>query len=187
MIVIRQFKGQPTQKIMWLNTSRGNVRFGGKMCLDIHGGQIVNNRHIIYWNCHKGLNQAWYVDQTGFTYPKQPIKDGVRFQIKSRMAHFRALFWDNQISSGQFQLRIRNDQSKDNKQWFIFDKRTRTIRAFSDKKLAISNRAGQAFKIGQAAVIRAFKNEVYQRLAYYGGQRRNLRNNGQKCLDVHGG
>jgi hypothetical protein len=103
------------------------------------------------------------------------------------MANFRPLFWDENIGGQQFRLRIRDDQWKNNRQWFVFDKRTRTIRAFSDKNLAISNQQGQAFRIGKHAVVRPYKNEVYQRIAYYGGSVRNLRNNGQKCLDVAGG
>lgn len=185
-VVMRAFKGQPVQRIMWLNQSRRNVRFNGKLCMDVHGGRNVHNRHVIYWSCHKGLNQAWYVDQTGFTYPKQPYADGVRFQIKSRMATFRALYYQEAMKGGQFRLRIRDNQPKNNRQWFIFDKRTRTIRSFSSKNLVISNLAGSAFRIGRPAVVRQYKNEVYQRLAFYGGSRRNIRNNGQKCLDVHG-
>jgi hypothetical protein len=80
MVVIRPFRGQVTQKIIWLNRNRQNVRFNtSKMCLDVHGGRNVHNRHVIYWSCHNGLNQAWYVDQTGYTYPRQPLPDGRRF------------------------------------------------------------------------------------------------------------
>jgi hypothetical protein len=187
MVVIRPYKGENIQKIWWYNKSRQNVKFGGKICLDVHGGRNVNNRHVIYWSCHNGLNQAWYVDQTAFTYPKQPLKDGVKFQLKSKMATFRALFWAEHIGGQQYRLRIRNDLPKDNKQWYTFDRRSRTIRAWSSRNMAISNQAGQGFRIGRAAVIRTYKNEVYQKIAYYRGKFRNVRNNGQKCLDVHGG
>jgi len=102
------------------------------------------------------------------------------------MASFRALYFDEDMGGSQYRLRIRNDNHKNNRQWWIFDSRTHTIRAFSNKNLAISNQNGQAFKINVAAVVRPYKNEVYQRLSYYSGTVKNLRNNAQKCLDVHG-
>jgi len=172
---------------MWYGSSRKNVRFYNKVCMDVHGAVNRHNRWVIVWSCHNGLNQAWYVDQTRYSYPRQPLKDGQRFQVKSKMAGFRALFWNEHIGGGQYRLRIRNDQCKNNKQWFIFDRRSRTIRAWSSRTLAISNQSGKGFRIGVAAVVRSYKNEVYQRLSYYGGSRRNLRNVGGKCLDVHGG
>jgi hypothetical protein len=103
------------------------------------------------------------------------------------MSNFRALFWHEHIGGNQFRLRIRNNKPKDNKQWFVFDKRSRTIRAWSKRGHAISNQNGQRFRIGRAAVIRPYINSVFQRLAFYTGSRRNIRNNGAKCLDVHGG
>jgi hypothetical protein len=103
------------------------------------------------------------------------------------MATFRALYWAEHIGGSQFRLRIRNNQPKENKQWFVFDRRSRTIRTFSRRNYAVSNQRGYGFRIGVAAVARQYKNEVHQRLSFYGGSRRNLRNVAQKCLDVHGG
>jgi len=187
LVVIRPYKGQNDQKIVWYKGSRKNVRFYNKVCMDVHGAVNKHNRWVVYWSCHNGLNQAWYVDQTKYSYPRQPIADGTRFQIKSNMAGFRALFWNEHIGGGQYRLRIRNDSCKNNRQWFTFDKRSRTIRAYASRSMAISNQAGRGFRIGVAAVVRSYKNEVYQRVSFYGGSRRNLRNVAGKCLDVHGG
>jgi hypothetical protein len=187
LVVIRPYRGQNSQKIMWFGGSRRNVRFYGKVCLDVHGGVNRHNRWVISWTCHNGLNQAWYVDQNTYSYPRQPLADGQRFQIKSRMSGFRALYWNEHIGGGQYRLRIRNDQCKNNRQWFTFDKRTRTVRAFASRGMAISNQRGYAFRIGVAAVVRRYQNEVYQRLSFYRGLRRNFRNVAGKCLDVHGG
>jgi len=186
-VVIRPYKGQNDQKIMWYSTSRKNVRFYNKVCMDVHGGRNVNGRWVIVWPCHNHLNQAWSVDQTRYSYPRQPLKDGQRFQIKSKMAGFRALFWNEHIGGGQYRLRIRNDSCKNNRQWFTFDRRSRTIRAYASRSMAISNQSGKGFRIGVAAVVRSYKNEVYQRASFYGGSRRNIRNVAGKCLDVHGG
>jgi hypothetical protein len=99
----------------------------------------------------------------------------------------RALFWSEHIGGNQFRLRIRNNNPADSKQWFVFDSRTHTIRAWSDRNKAISNQKGQGFNKGKAAVVRPFENEVYQRMAFYQGSRQNLKNNNNKCIDVWGG
>lgn len=187
LVVIRPYRGDGDQKIWWYNTYRKNVRFGNKVCLDVHGAVNRHNRWVIYWSCHNGLNQAWYIDQTRYSYPRQPLADGQRFQIRSRMAGFRALVWHENIGGAQYRLRIRNYSCRNSRAWFTFDKRTRTVRAYAARGYAISNRRGYGFRINAAAVVRQYRNEVYQRLSYYGGSRRNFRNVAGKCLDVHGG
>jgi len=141
----------------------------------------------MFHKCHNGMHQAWYIDQRGAVYPRNPLPDGRKFQIKSRMSGYRALYWAEHIGGWQFRLRIRNNMAIDNKQWWIFDTRTRSIRAFSRRNYAISNQSGYRYRIGVAAVIRQWRGENYQKVSFWGGHRRSLRNNSQKCLDVHGG
>ena len=125
----------------------------------------------------------------------QPLADDIVFYIKSNMKSGRFLFWNEDIGGNQFRLRInefdikvlKDNEKLHQKFRFVFDSRTRSIRAAADKKLAISNRAGQKFNIGHPAVVREWRNEVYQRIRVYGGSKRNIRNDGGKCLDVHGG
>lgn len=56
---------------------------------------MPSNRHKIhvYWHrCHGGVNQGWYIDRKGMNYPKQPLRPGVRFQIKLIQWGMRTLF-----------------------------------------------------------------------------------------------
>jgi hypothetical protein len=115
------------------------------------------------------------------------LKDGRRFQIKTRMRGHRALFWHEHIGGGQYRLRIHNNNSRNNRQWWIFDSRTKTIRAWADRQKVVCNQLGHAFHIGRIAVARQWKGENYQRIQWHGGSRKNIRNNGGKCLDVWGG
>jgi len=183
---IRPYRNENYQRIRWYNGSRRNIRNNGQKCLDVHGGSNTHHRHVIFYNCHNGLNQAWYIDQRGVSYPRQPWGDSVKFQIRSKMSGGRALFWHEHIGSNQFRLRIRNHMPGEGKQWFVFNKRTRTIRSAGRRQFAISNQKGYGYRIGVAAVIRPWIGEIYQHVAYYGGRYRNVRNNGGKCLDVHG-
>lgn len=120
-------------------------------------------------------------------YPRNPYKDGIRFQIRTLMRSKRVIYWADHIGGGQHLLRIRKSNFRNNRQWFVFDWRTHTIRAWADRRKVISNQLGQKFLTGRRAVVRVFKGENYQRIQYHGGSRRNIRNNGEKCLDVYGG
>jgi hypothetical protein len=195
--VIRKLteKGR-AQSIKFYGGTRKNIRNYGGKCLDVHGGSNTHNRHVIFYNCHNGANQGWKIN-TIANKPayRQPIKDGEKFYIRSAMSTNKNLMWHEHIGSNQYRLRIRNfdikyyrlNPTKADKCQFVFDSRTRTIRAHLKRDYAISNEAGQGFNIGRAAVIRPFRKEVFQRIRVYGGSRRNIRNDGGKCLDVHGG
>jgi hypothetical protein len=185
---IRPYRGTTYEKIRWYSGARRNIRNNGQKCLDVHGGSNTNNRHVIYWNCHNGLNQAWWIDQRTKSWPSQPLKDGQRFQIRTRMKSGRSLFWHEHIGGHQYRLRIHNHQPWNKRQWWIFDRRTRTIRPEQRRNYAISNQRGPGFKIGVAAVIRQYsRGDHAQMTAFYGGHRRNIRNVPGQCLDVHGG
>lgn len=141
---------------------------------------------MIYWNCHNGLNQGWIIDQKGVQYPKQPLKNGVKFQIRSRMGGNKALFWHEHIGGNQWRLRIRNHMPADNNQWWTFDSRTRTIRSVSKQNFVFSVQAGKGYKNGAHAVIRPWASQHTQKSHFWRGARKNIRNNGGMCLDVHG-
>jgi hypothetical protein len=184
--VVRQYRGDTTEKIRWYSGSRRNLQNNGRKCLDVHGASNTHKRHVIFYNCHNNLNQAWYIDQRGGAFHRQPFRDGIRFQLRTKMGSARALYWQSHIGGNQYILRIRDHMPWCRKQWFVFDQRTRSIRADLKRTYSISNRQGYQFKIRQYAVIRKWIGESYQKLSYFPGSRRNLRNPSGKCLDVAG-
>jgi hypothetical protein len=117
----------------------------------------------------------------------QPVKNGVKFLLKSKMAGNRQLFWNDQIGSGQYRLRIQNANPNNKRAWWIFDSRTKTMRSATHRNLVISNEINRGFQIGKAAVVRPFKGEQQQRLHFYSGCQHNVRNDKGKCLDIYGG
>jgi hypothetical protein len=96
-----------------MNGARRNIRNNGKQCLDVWGGRNLNNQHLTWWTCHNGVNQAWFTDQKEMIFKKYPIRDGRKFQIKTRMNENRALFWHEAIAANQFRLRIRDTNPGD--------------------------------------------------------------------------
>jgi hypothetical protein len=184
--VARHYRNEVYQRIRWFNGSRRNIRDLGRRCLDVHGNSDSQHRHVIWYKCHNGRNQGWYIDRKGYNYPKYPLRNGVKFQIRSRMSSHRSLFWHEHIGGNQFRLRIRDHDPENNRQWFVFDSRTNTIRALARRNYAIANQRGQGFRIGVAATIQPYSGLNTQKIRWYNGSRRNLQNNGRKCLDVHG-
>lgn len=139
-----------------------NIRNVPGQCLDVHGGHNHDNRHLIWWDCHNGDNQAWIIDRQGVEYPKYPLQDGVRFQIKTVLKSRRALTIAEHIGSNQYRLRIQNNDPYDLKQWWVFDWRTKTIRSASNRNRAISIQIGGTnwAANGYNAVSRDYQGEV---------------------------
>jgi hypothetical protein len=93
------------------------------------------------------------------------------------MSGNKALFWHEHIGHHAYRLRIRNNMPEDSRQWFIFDWRTKTIRAWADRRKVMSNQFNYKFRIGVAACMRPWRGDMDQRISWYGGSRKNLRNN----------
>ena len=186
-VVIRKYTGDQTEKIRWISGSFQNIKNNGHKCLDVHGGANDHNRHVIFYNCHNGLNQAWYLDQSTGSFNKQPFDDGVKFQIRSGMASSRVAYVAENIGGDQFILRIRTSKVYDSNQWFVFDSRTRSVRQAKKRTFAISNRSGYGFAVDNYVVARKWIDESYQKLSYFPGPKQNFQNPSGKCLDVHGG
>jgi len=176
--VVRQYKGEALQKMRWFNGNRRNIRDQGIRCLDVHGNSDSNRRHVHWYKCHKGLNQAWLIDRKGFNYPDYPLANGVKFQIRSRMKGNKALFWKEHIGGGQYRLRIQAHDPENKRQWWFFDSRTRTVRPLLRRDYALANQRGYKFRINVAATVRKYTGETYEKTRWYTGSRRNIRNNG---------
>jgi len=66
--------------------------------------------------------------------------------------------------------------------WYIMDKRTRSIRLFERRALAISNQHNHGNKAGHFAVLRNFvRSDKAQNLKWSGSR---IRNRGKKCLTI---
>ena len=167
--VVRPYRAHIYVKIGYYKGNRRNIRNAIGLCLDVWGGRNVNNQHLTWWTCHNGLNQAFALDKRGISYQRNPIKDGVRFQIKTRMATNRAIFWREDIGGQQFRLRIRDNNPKDMKQFWVFDSRTKTIRAFLKRTHVIANQVAKGFAIGKAAVVLKYTGKNVEKISFHTG------------------
>jgi hypothetical protein len=105
--------------------------------MDVHGNRDEENRDIIVWNRHKGLNQQWdliYKDQ----YPRDPKKGELNknfgliverpFHIVTRMRSGRYI---DIVSGRNLVLKTRNGR---NTQIFWFDQKSLTIKSKSNNQ-----------------------------------------------------
>ena len=111
--------------------------------LDVANARDQENRNVVVWKKHGGLNQRWkvaYVDET----PKEPttglnkaygLEYNRAFYIVSRMPMRRVL----EIVGGRNVVIA--TRSNKNTQKFFFDGKTKTIKsvAFNDRSLDIAN------------------------------------------------
>jgi hypothetical protein len=138
--VARKFiSGDVLNQMRWYGGKYKNIRDVMERCADVNGASDSHHNHIIFHKCHNGKNQGWNIDTEGHNYPKFPLADGAKFQIKSRMAYNRALYMAEDIGGSQYRLRIRDNFPGDKLQWFTFDSRTNSIRAWNNRNLALAN------------------------------------------------
>jgi len=186
--VIKPYKAHsPLQMIRWFDTKVKNIRDPFIRCLDVYAGRDIHNYHLHWWRCHNGISQQWYIDQKGYNYPKQPLASGVKFQIKSKMRGNRAVKYHEHIGNHQYRLRLQDNDPSDKRQWWTFDARTQTIRSFYVRHFCIGNQLGQGFIHDRAVNARPYKGRNQDKIRWYNGPHRNIRNNAGGCLAVHGG
>jgi hypothetical protein len=105
--------------------------------MDVDGAQDVENRNIIVWNKHGGLNQQWdviYVDE----YPAEPIKGELNeqfglyvlrdFYINTELGLHRHLT----VTDGS-KLAIKTKNGNKQQIWY-FDQTSLTIKNKKDNK-----------------------------------------------------
>lgn len=124
----------------YYNTKYDNIRNPSGYCLSMYGNNPGVNKYAAWMPCinNSGTNSMnWRLDRRGIRYPRYPVRDGRKFQIKSRLSKRRALIYYNR-SGNQWYLRIQNNNPYDIKQWWVFDWRTKSIRAAGNRSLVIS-------------------------------------------------
>lgn len=100
------------------------------------------------------------------------------------MPEGRALYFAEHIGSYQYRMRVHDHRPADDSQWWTFDKRTHSIRAWTKRNYAISHKIGHQFRIDQEIVLREWRGESYQRMDWWDGSSNNLRAPSGKCLTL---
>lgn len=83
--------------------------------------------------------------------------DKNKFALQLTMPGKRRVFMSKVNTMGGYLAKIKQGINNDKSQ-FIFDKRTNSVRLFSDRSMALSNQLGKGSKRDYNAVFRKFKD-----------------------------
>jgi hypothetical protein len=133
-------------------SGKGITNKGGK-CLDVEG-EIKEMATLNWWNCTPGRASQGFARME-----KEEDKSEVdfgrnRFQIKLDATGGRHIYLSKEKNGNDFVLKLSN--KKDWRSWFIMDKKTSTIRLYTQPQMTISNLAGKDVKPGAPLVLRPY-------------------------------
>ena len=95
----------------------------------------------------------------------------------------RVIFYNEDIGNNQLRLRVRKPIN-DNREWFVYDEKSKTIRLASNKAMVMSNQQGMGIKKGIALVLAPYKSDL-QTIVWDKGNARLF--NGRihnRCVDI---
>lgn len=182
--VVYRYTGHMLQKIRWFNRNRRTIKDISGRCLYVSGNSDSHNRHTLWSKCNNYQGQGWLIDRRGYNYPRFPIRSGVRFQMKIRMKYQRPIYWAQKTSYNQYYLKIRDNFPANGRQWFVWDGRTNTIRAWSKRSHVVANYYNQRFN-NYYAMLRPYRQgDNTLQIRWYNRRYRNMQNNGRKCFSL---
>lgn len=170
------------------NGKSANLRNAAGFCLRVDSDTgDINEAATQFVHCNEErVYQGWTVSAEAKKFPKYPLADGVKFQIKTKMSGNRAIFWSEQIGGDQYDVRIRDNFPRDSKQWWVFDSRTKTIRAFSMQNFVLCIQSGMNWNQGSSVVTRVYKGDNSQWIRW-DAKKGHVKNHKKMCMDVKGG
>jgi len=162
-----------------------NIRNPSGFCLSMWANNARISGYAAWKLCTRSASMNWRLDRRGVRYPRYPLRDGRKFQIKSRLSKRRALIYYNR-SGHQWYLRIQNNNPYNIKQWWVFDWRTKSIRAAGNISLVVSIQLnGRNWKYyNYYGVVRKYRGEQIQKVRWFNGRLHNIRDLSNRCLNV---
>jgi len=187
--VLKPWTENVLMKVRWFSGNYQNIRDASGKCLYTDSNNKHQHNHVIWHKCLNQDGQGWYYDTTGTQYPKFPIKEGVKFQIKSKYEGHRALSYFEALDHQEHYVRVQDNNPYDKKQWWVYDGRTHTIRCHKQRTWALRIRMHafpdpNDFRNGQYAVVSPYRGQVREEMLWHEGQRQNLRNHAKLCLHL---
>jgi hypothetical protein len=166
----------PDQK---LTIGKSNVSNNKKQCLNING-KNVDMAPLQWWSCSKASATQKIVREDKTKKKGKADFTKSRFLIRLTGKTQRNIFMSQETQGKDFVLKIA--KRPDNwRSWFIMDKRTSSVRLFTQRHLAIANLAGKNQKSGKALVMRKFSaSDKSQAIQVVGHKFQNK--NSKKCI-----
>ena len=177
----RVIDGKVTDDQLLVISGKGISNKANK-CLDVMG-QIKDMASLQWWNCKPGKASQKFaqLDKDNEKTGEEINFNLTRFQIKTEASGNRNVYISKEKNGNDFVLKIgrRNDW----RTWFIMDKKTHTIRLYTQPHLAISNLAGKNLKPGAPLVMRPYnRKDESQQIDINGKKFQNSKS--KRCLST---
>jgi len=183
----RKWEGQVDQKNLHLKAAskKGVVHVTNykRKCLTPNHFKAKEMNTMTWWHCNQAPTQQWkQIFKIPLKHPKGKLWE-TPFHITSKMAGHRALYMSKQ-KNGHDQIIKAATGKSDWRALFIVDKRTKSIRLHSNRKLALSNqdsieKGKKRMKKGKMVAMREFKNQADQEIWF---NHAHISNKNKQCL-----
>lgn len=138
-----------------LNFAKG-IQNKAKKCLDVQG-DVKDMASLQWWNCTPGKLSQKFAKEEKNKEKTEVDFNRSRFQIKVEASGNRHIYLSKEKNGSEFVLKL--GKKNDWRSWFIMDKKTGSIRLYTQPHLAISNLAGKNVKPGAPLVMRPFDSK----------------------------
>jgi len=153
--VFRRILDQKISEDQILTINKSSISNKGKKCLDIIGGVSKEMAVLQWWACQstKASQKFARVDKLKEKVTPDFFKQ--RFLIKLAAKGDRNLYLSKEKIGNEFVVKL-GKKPNNWRSWFIMDKRSNTVRLFTQPHLALSNQSGKGVKPGANIVMRAY-------------------------------
>lgn len=186
-VALRKWENTPDQANIHLKetSKKGvkNIQNWKRKCLTPLHFLNKDMNSLIWWNCNQNPAQGWrQIFKVPPPHPKGKIWENP-FHIQTKDGHQRNLFMSNQVNGHDHIIKARKGHN-DWKALFIVDKRSRSIRLHSDRRLAMSNQDSKEvgkgrMKKGGVVAMRQWKNQMDQEIWF---DHAHIVNRNNQCL-----
>lgn len=193
--VVRPYSETIMVRTKWYAGSGKNIRNLQRNCLWVYGNSPSQHQYVTWQTCNAQDGQGWYYDEKDIEHTKFPVRDGVKFQIRSKQEGHRTvqINYNNQkVSSHEYYVIISDHDPYFHNQWWVYDSRTHTIRSHKDRNLVLRIRIDynlndvNNYNNGQYAVAGPYRSQLREQLQWFEGARMNLRTHDNTCLWANG-
>lgn len=169
-------KHKPEQ---YVSISGSKIRNRAHKCLTPKDYRKNNFNSLEFWICSHNKKQRWQ------RLDKMPVRtiygdfSKDKFALQMTASGRRRVFMSRVNTLGGFMAKIK--QGVHNwRSWFIYDKRTKSLRLEKDRSMVLSNQLGKSSRPGYLAVFRKFQGTKDQRIIVNNG--RYIKNEAGFCL-----
>jgi len=167
--VFRRILNGKVEKDQELEIGKHNVFNKGKNCLDVDG-KNAEMAPLQWWTCNKDKATQKFEKVEKEKHKGTPDFTKQRFLIKLEMKGNRNVYLSKEKIGDEFTLKL-GKKPNEWRSWFIVDKRTQTIRLYTQPHLAISNLKDKGVKEGKYLVMRKYDKADHSQPFIFNGKK----------------